>query len=103
MIRGAASVRTSSASAVILCCGRMARPLRLSRRAAVAPYLGRHGESRGAKAVLISAVPPLMVKTAANPGGLGGAKAHYDGIVGWATDERTGEAAPHLLYLNHVL
>jgi non-heme chloroperoxidase len=32
----------------------------------VAHYLGRHGESRVAKAVLISAVPPLMVKTAAN-------------------------------------
>jgi non-heme chloroperoxidase len=36
----------------------------------VAAYLGRHGESRAAKAVLISAVPPLMVKTANNPGGL---------------------------------
>ena len=36
----------------------------------VAHYLGRHGESRVAKAVLIDAVPPLMVKTSANPGGL---------------------------------
>jgi non-heme chloroperoxidase len=36
----------------------------------VAHYLGRHGESRVSKAVLISAVPPLMLKTAANPGGL---------------------------------
>src|SRR5438105_1178140 len=36
----------------------------------VARYIARHGESRVAKAVLISAVPPLMVKTAANPGGL---------------------------------
>ena len=36
----------------------------------VAAYLGRHGESRAAKAVLISAVPPLMVKTPDNPGGL---------------------------------
>ncbi|MFT3686540.1 MAG: alpha/beta hydrolase [Phycisphaerales bacterium] len=36
----------------------------------VARYIGRHGTSRAAKAVLISAVPPLMVKTAANPGGL---------------------------------
>jgi non-heme chloroperoxidase len=36
----------------------------------VAHYLARHGESRVAKAVLISAVPPLMVKTDANPGGL---------------------------------
>jgi len=36
----------------------------------VVHYLARHGQSRVAKAVLISAVPPLMVKTAANPGGL---------------------------------
>jgi non-heme chloroperoxidase len=36
----------------------------------VARYLGRHGTSRVAKAVLIGAVPPLMLKTAANPGGL---------------------------------
>src|ERR1700744_6118855 len=35
----------------------------------VVHYLGRHGESRVAKAAIISAVPPLMVKTAANPGG----------------------------------
>ncbi|RAK59877.1 alpha/beta hydrolase [Phenylobacterium hankyongense] len=44
----------------------------------VAHYLGRHGESRVAKAVLISAVPPLMVQTAANPGGL--PKAVFDGF-----------------------
>ena len=36
----------------------------------VAHYLGRHGDSRVAKAALISAVPPLMVKTEKNPGGL---------------------------------
>ena len=36
----------------------------------VARYIGRHGTKRVAKAVLISAVPPLMVKTPANPGGL---------------------------------
>ena len=36
----------------------------------VAHYLARHGESRAAKAVLISSVPPLMVQTDANPGGL---------------------------------
>src|ERR1700680_3986363 len=36
----------------------------------VVRYLARHGESRVAKAVIISAVPPLMVKTPANPGGL---------------------------------
>lgn len=36
----------------------------------VARYIGRHGTSRVAKAVLISAVPPLMVRTEANPEGL---------------------------------
>ena len=36
----------------------------------VARYIGRHGSKRVAKAVLIGAVPPLMLKTAANPGGL---------------------------------
>jgi non-heme chloroperoxidase len=36
----------------------------------VAHYIGRHGASRVAAAVLISAVPPIMVKTPANPGGL---------------------------------
>jgi non-heme chloroperoxidase len=33
-------------------------------------YVARHGEDRVAKAVLVSAVPPLMVKTESNPGGL---------------------------------
>jgi non-heme chloroperoxidase len=36
----------------------------------VARYIGRHGTKRVAKAVLISAVPPLMLKTSANPAGL---------------------------------
>ncbi|SDO62858.1 non-heme chloroperoxidase [Phyllobacterium sp. OV277] len=36
----------------------------------VARYIGRHGTKRVAKAVLVGAVPPLMLKTAANPGGL---------------------------------
>ena len=36
----------------------------------VARYIGRHGTKRVSKAVLISAVPPLMVKTPANPAGL---------------------------------
>jgi non-heme chloroperoxidase len=36
----------------------------------VAAYVARHGQGRVAKAVLIGAVPPLMLKTAANPGGL---------------------------------
>ncbi len=36
----------------------------------VARYIGRHGTKRVAKTVLIGAVPPLMLKTAANPGGV---------------------------------
>jgi non-heme chloroperoxidase len=36
----------------------------------VARYIGRHGTKRVSKAVLIGAVPPLMLKTEANPGGL---------------------------------
>jgi len=109
----------------------------------VARYLARHGESRVKKAALISAVPPLMVQTATNPGGLpkkvfddfqkalaanraqfyrdvpagpfygfnrpgakpsegniqnwwrqgmmGGAKAHYDGIVAFSQTDFTGD------------
>jgi non-heme chloroperoxidase len=93
----------------------------------VVRYIARHGESRVAKAVLISSVPPLMVRTDANPGGLpksvfyralpsgpfygfnrpgvepseaiienwwrqgmmGGAKAHYDGIVAFSQTDFT--------------
>jgi non-heme chloroperoxidase len=36
----------------------------------VARYIGRHGTQRVARAVLMGAVPPIMLKTAANPGGL---------------------------------
>src|SRR5438445_3451538 len=36
----------------------------------VTRYIGRHGTSRVAKAVLVGAIPPLMLKTAANPSGL---------------------------------
>jgi non-heme chloroperoxidase len=36
----------------------------------VARYIGRHGTKRVARAVLVSSVPPLMLKTPANPGGL---------------------------------
>jgi non-heme chloroperoxidase len=35
----------------------------------VARYLGRHGTDRASKAVLISAIPPIMVKSSSNPGG----------------------------------
>jgi non-heme chloroperoxidase len=44
----------------------------------VAHYIGRHGEKRVAKAVLIGAVPPIMVKTANNPNGL--PMSVFDGI-----------------------
>ena len=36
----------------------------------VARYIGRHGAARVAKAALVASVPPLMLKTPANPGGL---------------------------------
>jgi non-heme chloroperoxidase len=44
----------------------------------VARYIGRHGTARVRKAVLISAVPPLMLQTAANPEGL--PLAVFDGL-----------------------
>ena len=44
----------------------------------VVHYIARHGESRVAKAAIISAVPPLMVKTETNPGGL--PKDVFDGL-----------------------
>ena len=44
----------------------------------VVHYIARHGESRVAKAAILSAVPPLMVQTPANPGGL--PKEVFDGI-----------------------
>jgi len=52
----------------------------------VVRYIARHGSSRVAKAVLISAVPPLMVKTAANPGGL--PKEVFDGFQAQAAYNR---------------
>jgi len=44
----------------------------------VVHYIARHGESRVAKAAILSAVPPLMVKTETNPGGL--PKSVFDGF-----------------------
>jgi non-heme chloroperoxidase len=52
----------------------------------VAHYLGRHGTRRVAKAVLVGAVPPLMLKTEANPGGL--PIAVFDGIRKSTFDNR---------------
>ena len=53
----------------------------------VARYIGRHGTKRVAKAVLVGAVPPLMLKTAANPGGL--PIEVFDGIRKGVTDDRS--------------
>ena len=52
----------------------------------IARYIGRHGESRVAKAVLISSVPPLMLKTPANPGGL--PKEVFDGFQAQVANDR---------------
>ena len=52
----------------------------------VVHYLARHGESRASKAVLISAVPPIMVKTPANPGGL--PKEVFDGFQAQIANNR---------------
>jgi non-heme chloroperoxidase len=53
----------------------------------VARYVGRHGTKRLAKVALISAVPPLMLKTAANPGGL--PMEVFDGIRQGSIDDRS--------------
>jgi len=50
-------------------------------------YVGRHGTARVAKVVLIGAVPPLMLKTPANPGGL--PIEVFDGIRKGTFDNRT--------------
>ncbi|WP_158939348.1 alpha/beta fold hydrolase [Burkholderia sp. S171] len=53
----------------------------------VARYIGRHGTGRVSKAVLIGAVPPLMLKTEANPGGL--PKDVFDGIRAGVAGDRS--------------
>jgi non-heme chloroperoxidase len=53
----------------------------------VARYVGRHGTGRIAKLGLISAVPPLMLKTAANPGGL--PKDVFDGLRAGSLADRS--------------
>ena len=53
----------------------------------VVHYIARHGESRVAKAAILSAVPPLMVQTAANPGGL--PKEVFDGLQAQLAASRT--------------
>jgi non-heme chloroperoxidase len=53
----------------------------------VAHYIGRHGTSRIAKAVLVGAVAPLMLKTDANPGGL--PLDAFDGIRAGVSGDRS--------------
>src|SRR5215468_10772936 len=53
----------------------------------VVHYIARHGESRVAKAAILSAVPPLMVQTPANPGGL--PKSVFDGLMAQLAASRT--------------
>ncbi len=53
----------------------------------VARYIGRHGTTRVAKAVLIGAVPPLMLKTAANPDGT--PMEAFDGIRAGVLSDRS--------------
>ena len=53
----------------------------------VAHYIGRHGTTRLAKAVLVGAVPPLMLKTASNPGGL--PLETFDGFRASVTGDRS--------------
>ena len=53
----------------------------------VVRYIARHGESRVARAVLISSVPPLMLKTDANPGGL--PKSVFDDIQAQTAQHRS--------------
>jgi len=54
----------------------------------VTRYLSRHGTSRVAKAVLISAVPPLLVRTGSNPGGL--PKSVFDDLQAQLARNRAG-------------
>jgi non-heme chloroperoxidase len=53
----------------------------------VTRYIGRHGTARVAKAVLVGAIPPLMLKTPANPGGL--PIEVFDGIRAGVTADRS--------------
>ena len=53
----------------------------------VARYIGRHGTARLSKAVLVGAVPPLMLRTASNPGGL--PLETFDGFRASVTGDRS--------------
>jgi non-heme chloroperoxidase len=54
----------------------------------VVRYIARHGQSRVAKAALLCAVPPLMLQTPANPGGL--PKSVFDGFQEQTATNRSG-------------
>jgi non-heme chloroperoxidase len=53
----------------------------------VARFIGRHGTKRVAKAVLIGGIPPLMLRTASNPGGL--PMGTFDGIRAGVIGDRS--------------
>jgi non-heme chloroperoxidase len=53
----------------------------------VTRYVGRHGTARVAKVVLVGAIPPLMLRTAANPGGL--PKEPFDAIRAGVAGDRS--------------
>jgi non-heme chloroperoxidase len=53
----------------------------------VARYIGRHGSGRVAKAVLLAAVPPIMLKTASNPEGL--PMKVFDGLRAGVAEDRS--------------
>ena len=53
----------------------------------VARFIGRHGSARVSKAVLVGAVPPIMLKTSANPGGL--PMEVFDGIRAGVRSDRS--------------
>ena len=54
----------------------------------VARYIGRYGSSRVSKAMLLGAVPPFLLKTADNPGGVD--KSVFDGMIDGVTKDRIG-------------
>ena len=54
----------------------------------VARYLGRYGSDRVSKAMLLGAVPPFLLKTQDNPGGVG--KSVFDGLIDGVKKDRIG-------------
>jgi non-heme chloroperoxidase len=66
----------------------------------VAHYIGRHGTDRLSRAVFISAIPPFLLKTADNPGGVDGAV--FEGIKRGIVADRPAFLADFLANFYHV-